>query len=70
MYSKPILEDLWCAEQRNLRHTTGKTLVDNIIHFADAYAELTKDHVKKAWKTAIKDHFIEIENDQYESDAE
>ena len=67
---KPKLEILWCAEQRNLRHTTGKTLVDNIIRFEDAYAELTKDHVKKRWKKAIKDHFIEIKNDQYESDAE
>ena len=45
---KPKLEDLWCAEQRNLRHTTGKALVDSIIRFEDAYAELTKDQVKKA----------------------
>ena len=56
---KPKLEVLWC-EQQNLRHTTGKPLVDSIIRFKDAYAELTKDQVEKQWKKLLKTILLKL----------
>ena len=66
---KKKCQSFWFNEQSNSRPTTHNATLDGIKRFEDAYAEVLKDTIKKAWSKAIKNYFAEIEYDNYESDA-
>ena len=63
---KKRCENLWLAEQRGERTSTGNATIDGVNRFSDAYSDLSRETVKSAFEKAIKHYFVHEDEPEYE----